>query len=177
MALTKEKKHQVVAEMRQLLEDSKLTVVATYPGTNVKAMQNLRREARENGTIVKVVKNRLVKKALEQSEKLKDVSTDELKGQLLYALNDRDEVAPAQALSAFAKTNPSLEFVGAITPEGQFISRDDVKALADLPSKDQLRAQLAGTLAAPLSSFVSVLSGNIRGLINVLQARAEAMGG
>jgi large subunit ribosomal protein L10 len=95
---------------------------------------------------------------------------------LLYAFNSEDEVAPAQNLQAFAKTNPTLEFVGAITADGQFMSAEDVKALANLPSKEQLRAMLVGTIAAPLSGFVNVLSGNIRGVLNVLNARAEALG-
>lgn len=173
MALTRQKKEEIVADIKELLEGSKLTVVASYPGTSVKSMQELRRSAKQSGTSVKVVKNRLVKKALEQSEKLKNIDAGALKGQLLYAFNDQDEVAPAQSLAAFAKTNPSLQFVGAIDADGKLISADDVKALADLPSKEQLRAQLVGVFNAPLSGFVGVLSGNIRGVLNVLSARAE----
>lgn len=175
MALTKQKKHEVVDEVSNLLAASKMTVVAKYKGTSVKDMQALRRQASESQTTVKVVKNRLVVKAIEQVEALKSVDTAALSGQLLYAFNSEDEVAPAQALAAFAKTNPSLEFVGAFSAEGAFISAQDVQALASLPSKDQLRAQLAGTIAAPLSGFVNVLAGNVRGVLNVLNARAEAI--
>ena len=83
MALTKEKKQQVVDEVASLLSESKLTVVAAYQGTTVKAMQQLRRDANDDQTSVKVVKNRLVIKAIEQNETLKDVDTSALKGQLL----------------------------------------------------------------------------------------------
>lgn len=176
MALSKEKKHEVVAAVSELLSSSKLTVVAQYQGTSVKAMQTLRRQARDNGTTVQVVKNRLVMKALENTEALKDIDSSALRGQLLYAFNSEDEVAPAQALATFARTQPTIEFVGAITPEGTFISADDVKALASLPSKDQLRGMLVGTIGAPLSGFVNVLAGNVRGVLNVLSARAEALG-
>lgn len=176
MALTKARKSDIVGEVSQLLGESKMTVLASYPGTSVKAMQSLRRDATDGQTKVKVYKNRLVIKALSADERWKSVDTTAIKGQLLYAFNAVDEVAPAQALAAFAKNNPTLEFVGAITADGQFISSDDVKALAELPSKDQLRAQLVGTIGAPLSGFINVLSGNIRGVLNVLQARADALG-
>lgn len=175
MPLTKDKKNEVVSEVAELLGASKLTVVAKYEGTGVKAMQTLRRDAKQSGTKVKVVKNRLVVQALKATDNLKDVDTSALEGMLLYAFNSEDEVASAQNLNSFAKTNPTLQFVGGITPDGQFIPVEDVKALANLPSKEQLQGMLVGTIAAPLSGFVNVLSGNIRGVLNVLSARAEAI--
>lgn len=175
MALTKDKKQSVIDEVNSLLGASKLTVAAAYQGTGVKALQQLRKEAKQSGTTVKVIKNRLVIKSLESNDKLKSADVSALKGQLLYAFNAEDEVAPAQALAAFAKKNPSLQFVGAITEDGQFIGAEDVKALAALPSKEQLRAQLVGIIAAPLSGFINVLNGNVRGVLNVLNARAEAI--
>lgn len=173
MALTKDGKDQVVAQVSELLAQSKLTVVAQYQGTSVKQMQELRRSAKQTGTVVKVVKNRLVRQAVLATDSLKEADTSALTGQLLYAFNADDEVAPAQALANFAKANPTIEFVGAITADGQFMAATDVKSLAALPSKDQLRAQLVGTLGAPLSGFVNVLSGNLRGFLNVLSAKAE----
>lgn len=176
MALTKAKKNEVVSEVADLLNNSRMTVVAAYQGTPVKAMQELRRQASDNGTSVKVVKNRLVIKAIQNNEDLKDADTSALNGMLLYAFNSDDEVAPAQALATFAKKQPTIQFVGGITAEGTFIGADDVKALAALPSKDQLRAQLVGTIGAPLSGFANVLAGNVRGVLNVLNARAEQVG-
>ncbi len=175
MALTKEKKHAVVDEVSTLLNDSKMTVVAAYQGTPVKAMQTLRRDAKTSGTTVKVVKNRLVMQALKQTDAFKEADTSALNGMLLYAFNSEDEVAPAQALANFAKTQPTMEFVGAYTSEGQFLPAEDVKALASLPTKDQLRGQLVGLIAAPLSGFVNVMAGNVRGILNVLNARSEAI--
>src|SRR3990167_3375691 len=175
MALSKDKKHEVVSEVSQLLDSSKMTVVTAYRGTPVKAMQELRRQGRDSGTVIKVVKNRLVKKALSGSDKFKDIDASSLEGMLLYAFNPTDEVAPAQTIANFAKTQPTLEFVGAFTDDGQLISADDVKALASLPSKEQLRGMLVGTISAPLSGFVNVLFGNVRGVLQVLNARAEAI--
>ena len=173
MALSKDKKADVVSEVADLIDTSKMTVLAQYRGVNVKSMQALRKSAKENGTIVKVIKNRLVIQALKNTKNCQTTDTSALKEQLLYAFNADDEVAPAQALSSFAKSEPSLQFVGAITADGNFIGIDDVKVLANLPSKDKLRAQLVGTISAPLSGFVNVLSGNLRGFLNVLDARGK----
>jgi large subunit ribosomal protein L10 len=175
MALSKDEKAEVVESVGELLRGSKLTVFAKYPGTSVKAMQELRSQAKQNGTVIHVVKNRLVKKAMSGIDNLKDIDTGVLSGQLMYAFNADDEVAPAQVLAAFAKNEPQIEFVGAISPDGRVLSADDVKALASLPSKEQLRAQLVGTIAAPLSGFVNIMAGNVRGVLNVLNARAEQL--
>jgi large subunit ribosomal protein L10 len=172
MALKKAEKDAVVSEVSELLSSSKMTVVAKYQGTTVKALQTLRRQARDNGTRVKVVKNRLVIKAIQQNDTLKDADTSELQGMLLYAFNADDEVAPAQILSQFAKANPSLEFVGALTGEGKFIGADDVKALADLPSKDQLIAQVVATLLSPVNDVTNALSGNLHALLDGVEAKA-----
>lgn len=172
MALTKQKKNDVVSEVVALLKASKMTVLAAYPGTTVKAIQQLRRDARAGGTTVRVVKNRLVVKAIEQTDSLKGVDVSSLKGQLLYAFNSEDEVAPAQALDTFAKTNPSIVFVGAISAEGKFLSADEVKALATLPSKNELIAQVVATLASPLNDIVSGLGGNLHGLLDGVKAKA-----
>lgn len=173
MALTKDKKDEVVKEVAAALGSSKMTVVAKYQGTTVKALQQLRRDAREGGTKLRVVKNRLAIKALQSVDTLKDVETGALNGQLLYAFNAQDEVAPAQALATFAKLNPSIEFVGAITAEGKFISADEVKALATLPSKENLIAQVIATLASPLNDVTNGLSGNLHALLDGIEAKAS----
>jgi large subunit ribosomal protein L10 len=172
MALTKDKKNEVVKEVSEALQGSKLTVVAQYQGTTVKAMQSLRKDAKSNGTKVSVIKNRLVVKALESNELLKQVNTSALTGQLLYAFNDQDEVAPAQVMHSFAKTNPSIQFVGAITADGQFMSAEDVKALATLPSKHELIAQVLATLQSPVNDVMNALSGNLHALLDGVEAKA-----
>ncbi|HEX7963648.1 MAG TPA: 50S ribosomal protein L10 [Candidatus Saccharimonadales bacterium] len=172
MALSKDKKHEVVSEVTEALQSSKMTVVAKYQGTTVKAIQQLRRDSRASGTKLRVVKNRLVIKALKDVDALKDTDVTALNGQLLYAFNTEDEVAPAQALAAFAKQNPSIEFVGAITAQGKFLSADEVKALATLPSKNDLIAQVVATLTSPLNDTISALSGNLHGLLDGIEAKA-----
>lgn len=171
MALTKDKKNEVVTEISHLLADSKMTVIAAYQGTPVKAMQALRRQGRDNGTTLKVVKNRLVIKAIQGSEKIKDTDTSTLNGMLLYAFNSNDEVAPAQVLANFAKTQPTIQFVGAISAEGKFLSADEVKGLATLPSKDELIAQVMATLGSPLNDTMSGLMGNLHGILEAVAVK------
>lgn len=174
MALTKDKKNEVISEVSQLLSDSKMTVVAAYQGTPVKALQELRRSGRDNGTTLKVVKNRLVIKAIQGTDNLKDVDTSALNGMLLYAFNSEDEVAPAKVLAEFAKNQPTLEFVGAISPEGVFVSADEVKALSALPSKNELIAQVVATLLSPVNDVTNGLSGNLHALLDGVEAKAAA---
>lgn len=174
MALSKTKKDEVVAEVAELLTSSKMTVVTKYQGTTVKSLQQLRREARDNGTKVKVVKNRLVIKAMQQNDALKDADTSALEGMLLYAFNAEDEVAPAQALANFAKKNPTLEFVGAISADGKFLNADEVKTLADLPSKEVMIGSVINTLLAPVNDTVNALSGNLHALLDGVADKATA---
>lgn len=174
MALTKNEKQDVINEVAELLKDSKMTVIAKYQGTTVKAMQQLRRDAKPSGTRVKVVKNRLVIQAIKATDALKDTDTSALEGMLLYAFNSDDEVAPAQSLDTFAKTNPSIEFVGAISAEGKFLSAEEVKAMAGLPSKNELIAQVVATLLSPVNDITNGLSGNLHALLDGVEAKATS---
>lgn len=174
MALTKDKKNEVIAEVAELLASSKMTVVAAYQGTPVKAMQALRRDGRENGTKLKVVKNRLVIQALQSQDNLKGLETSALNGMLLYAFNSEDEVAPAKVLANFAKTQPTIQFVGAFSGEGRFLTADEVTALASLPSKNELIAQVVATLLSPVHDVTNALSGNLHALLDGVESKATA---
>lgn len=171
MALTKDQKNDVVADVSKLLATSKMTVITAYKGTAVKAMQQLRKEGKDNGTTMHVIKNRLVIKAIQSNDTFKNVDTSALNGMLLYAFNSEDEVAPAQVIANFAKNQTNLEFIGAITSEGKFLSPDEVKALASLPSKTQLVAGIINTLNSPVRDVMSGLSGNLHGLLLALKTK------
>lgn len=173
MALSRDQKEAVVDEVSRLLTDSKLTVIARYSGTSVKAMQDLRKHAKNSETQVRVIKNRLAKTAIAKNDNFKNINTSFLKGQLMYAFNAQDEVAPAQSLAEFAKEQPQIEFIAAIAADGTFLPAEEVKLLANLPSKQQLRGQLAGLIESPLSGFTAVVGANLRGVLNVLNARAQ----
>lgn len=175
MAISREKKQAAVADISNLLTNSKMTVFANYEGLTVKDAQELRQTAREAGTTVKVVKNRLFKVALSQHDGLKNIDDSVLEGQLLYAFSDEDEVAPVKTLVEFGKSHTGVQVIGAFNANGDQFDEAQVKQLATLPSKDELRGQLVGTINAPVSGFVNVLAGNLRGLVQVLNARAQEM--
>lgn len=173
MALTKDKKNQVINEVKELLNNSKMTVVASYTGTPVKALQSLRKQGKSNNTTIKVIKNRLVLKAIESTEADKNINKKDFSGMLLYAFNADDEVAPAQILAKFAKDQPTIEFVGAISSEGKYLTSDEVKALSTLPSKNELIAQVMATLDAPLNDVTSAISGNLHGILSSIEQKAN----
>lgn len=174
MAITRDKKHALVADMTSALKDSKLTVFAQYQGLTVADVQNLRKLARESDVSIKVIKNRLVRVAMNNNDHLKDIDTADLKGQLLYAYSSEDEIAPAKVLDGFAKTNPSLVLAGGFTIDGNSLDQAEVKALASLPSKNQLIAEVVAQLLSPVHDVTNALSGNLHGLLDGIEAKATA---
>lgn len=174
MAITRDKKHALVAEMNTLFADVKGIAFAKYDGLSVADMQELRAKAREAGVGVKVVKNRLVRVALLKSKTFKDTDTSGLTGQLLYAVSHEDEVLPAKVLDEFAKTHPALALQGGFSGEGLAISDIDIKALASLPSKDQLIAEVVAQLLSPVHDVTNALSGNLHALLDGIETKAAA---
>ena len=138
MAISKQKKNELVADLTELLTNAKTTVYAKYQGLTVAELQDLRKAARENGVKIKVVKNRLVRVAMGQIAVYKDTDMTGLTGQLLYAVSDNDEVAPAKVLAEFAKTHNALALVGGFNDLGNALSEDDVKALAAISFYQQM---------------------------------------
>ncbi|MBM3209989.1 50S ribosomal protein L10 [Candidatus Saccharibacteria bacterium] len=172
MAISRDKKQTLVAELQNTLADAKMTVFAQYQGLSVADIQELRRSAREANVTIKVVKNRLVRVALESIDTYKDTDMSRLQGQLVYAISSEDEVAPAQVMDAFAKTHPALQFAGAFSGEGNALSAEEVKALAGLPSKNQLIAEVVSQLLSPVHDITNALSGNLHALLDGVEAKA-----
>lgn len=174
MAITRDKKNTLVADLSELLSTAKSTAFAAYDGLSVADVQKLRAEARANGVTIKVVKNRLVRVALAGLDAYKNTDTALLTGQLLYAVSDSDEVAPAKVLHTFAKTNDALRIVGGFSADGAVMSADEVIALASLPSKAQLVAEVISMLLAPVHDVTNALSGNLHALLDGIEAKATS---
>ncbi len=174
MAITRDKKQALVAQMTDAFADAKLTVYAQYKGLSVADVQELRAMAREAGVTITVIKNRLVRVAMSESKVYKNTDTSALTGQLLYAISTEDEVAPAQVLDKFASAHPELQFVGGFSGEGLNLSADEVKALAGLPSKNQLVAEVVAQLLSPVHDVTNALSGNLHALLDGVEAKAAA---
>ena len=174
MAISKDKKQALVSELVELFTNAKGTAAAKYQGISVAELQELRKSAREAGVIVKVVKNRLVRVAMGQSEVYKDTDTSALQGQLIYAFSNDDEVMPAKVLNDFAKTHPAFELAAGFSGEGLAQNAAEVTALAGLPSKNQLIAETVAQLLSPVHDVTNALSGNIHALLDGVADKAAA---
>lgn len=172
MAISKAKKDTLVADLTALLSDAKLTAYARYQGLTVADLQELRKTAREAGVRIKVVKNRLVRVAMNEIGVYKDTDTTGLTGQLIYAISDSDEVAPAKILAEFAKTHPALELAGGFSGEGKAMDQAEITTLAKMPSKNELIAQVVAQLLSPINDVVSATSNGLSGIISSLEAKA-----
>jgi large subunit ribosomal protein L10 len=174
MAITREAKEQAVAQLSEQLSSLKLAVLTDYRGLTVVEIEELRSQLRQQGMTYRVTKNTLLRLALKANPALANLDPTAFTGPMALAVSIEDEVAPARAIFQYAKEHQALEIVGGITGDGKLLTAADVKALATLPSREQLIGQLVGAIAAPLTGFVGVMAGNVRSIINVLNALSEA---
>ncbi len=171
MAKTRQHKLTAISELSELMKSKKATVFANFQGLKVSEMEELRGLCREQGITCIAAKKTLVKRALTDAG-IESIDTKQFVGGVASFFSDEDEVAPAQIVAKYAKNHEVITIFGGIL-EGAYISDDKVKQLSALPSKQQLLGMLVGTLNAPISGFVQVLSGNTRGLLTVLNAIKE----
>lgn len=145
-----ETKKVIVDEIAGKLKAAKTTVVVDYRGLNVAEVTELRKQLREAGIEFKVYKNSLTRRAAEASE-LAGLN-DALTGPNAIAFSNEDVVAPAKILNDFAKKHEALEIKAGII-EGNVASQEDIKALAELPSREGLLSMLLSVLQAPIRNL------------------------
>lgn len=170
MPKTRQEKEQHIADVVHGLGAAKAVVFANFQGLKVSESEELRRLCREQGISVVASKKTLLAKVFEQAGI--SASVDDFDGAVAVITGFEDEVAPAQTVVKFAKGHEAMRVFGGML-EGQFISMEKVAALSALPTKHELLGKLVGTINAPVSGFVNVLAGNIRGLLTVLNAVKE----
>ncbi len=173
MAITREAKEQAVAKLGDELGRIKLAIMTDYRGLTVAEVEELRQLLREEGMTYRVTKNTLLRIATKSNPTFSELDPSKFTGPMALAMGFDDEVAPARVIFQYAKTHAALEIVGAVTSEGELLTPAQVKALASLPTRDQLIGQVVGTIAAPLTGFVGVLGANVRSIVNVLNAIAN----
>lgn len=171
MAKTRSQKEQDLAELTARVQSAKSIVLTEFRGTNVKEIDQFRRSLRAENITSKVYKIPLIKKAFDANNISSEAVMD-YKVPVIVSFSEEDEVAPARVVKSFSKDVKTISMLSGVV-DGQYTTKEQMVALADLPSKDELRAKLVGTINAPVSGFVNVLAGNIRGLINVLNAVAQ----
>ncbi len=165
-----EQKKAAVQEIADKLKGAVSGVLVDYRGLTVEQDTNLRRELRNAGVEYKVVKNTLTRFAANETgfEGLAPY----LQGPTSLALTYEDPVAAAKVLVKFAKDYEALEIKAGFV-DGKVVDLTEIKALADLPSREVLIAQVLGGLNAPISGFANVLNANLKGLVVALNAIAE----
>jgi large subunit ribosomal protein L10 len=169
--LTRNQKQELVKELTEKIKAAKSAVFVDFKGLKVKDATILKKSLREAGASYVVVRKTLIDIALKNAG-VEGASIAQMEGQIALSLSNEDEVAAAKIIDTFAKTNENVKMLGGVLGT-QLMSMAEVKALAKVPSKQQLLGQLVGTLNAPVSGFVNVLAGNLRGLVQVLNAVKE----
>lgn len=162
-------KREMVASLNSVFSDAGVVVVAHYAGLSVAQMTDLRAKMREAGGSVKVAKNRLAKLALDGTDAAH--IADLFEGQTLIAYSE-DPVAAPKVASTFAKTNENLILIGGAMGTTH-LDADGVKALATLPSLDELRGKIVGMIQTPASRIAQVVNAPAGQLARVVQAYAD----
>jgi large subunit ribosomal protein L10 len=154
VGLNRSEKAVVIEEVAAKVATAKSIVLAQYRGLEVGHITGLRKEARKSGVYLRVLKNSLARRAVADSPFAG--LADQMVGPLIYGISD-DPVAAAKVISEFAKTNDKLVVMGGSLPNSAFDAAG-VKALATMPSRDELLSKLLGTMQAPIAQFVRTLN-------------------
>ncbi len=172
MAISKEKKRALLNEYDKLFSEAQVAVITNYQGLNAVELTAMRRQLGNAGVALRVVKNTLVRHTLEQ----KGVSAPEdfWQGPNAISFAPEDAVAGARAVVEYARNEKRVTIRAGVMGH-KFISDQEVMQLAELPSREVLLGQLLGGMQAPIAGLVTVLSGTLRGLVNVLDARVRQM--
>lgn len=161
-----------VKDLKDRLDGVKAVVLTEYRGLSVQQLSELRKQLRMVSAQYKVVKNRLARRAVGGPlEALKS----HLSGPTGLVVSKEDPVAVAKALQAFARSNQALTIKAGYV-DGQVLEAAGLKALADLPSREALRSQLAGAVQGPLRQLIGLLTAPQRELVHILEQRGTSAG-
>jgi large subunit ribosomal protein L10 len=170
-------KESFVAEFTERVRTSPVFYLTDFSGLNVKAMTKLRRELRQAGAEYLVVKNRLVVRVLEELELDHDEITGQLRGPTGVVMVDEEPVAPAKALTDFAKAHGDRPVFKVGLLDEKVVAAGQFDRLAKLPPKEQLLAELAGALEAPMAMLAAALEAKLQetsGLLDALREKKAA---
>ena len=165
MALTKQKKEELVKKIEGALKEEKATVFFDFTGLNLKKLQELRKKLKSENNSLQIVKKTLLKLALKNAKR--EAPIQEFQSSIAMANSNTDEILPSKIVYNFSKTNEAVKILGGIL-EQKFITGKEVIALAKLPPKEQMIANTVYAIASPLTNFVTLLQNNIRSIVYVL---------
>jgi len=153
--LNLEQKKEIVAEVADVAASAQSAIAAEYRGMTVEQMTSLRKEARNAGVYLRVVKNTLARRAVEGTDF--DCLKDALVGPLVLLFSQEDPASGARIVRDFTKQNDKL-IVKALALSGKLMAVSDLKKLADMPTREQALSMLMGVLQAPITKFVRTLA-------------------
>jgi large subunit ribosomal protein L10 len=165
MALSKAKKKETLEALKEKIAKQKAMFFVDFKGFKVKDMSNLRRNIRKAGGELKAAKKTLIGLAFKDAKL--DIDAKGMAGEVALVFGYNDEVSPAKMIWEASQINQNLKILGGFL-DNKLIGAEQVIVLAKLPSREQLLAQVVGSIASPMSGFVNVLQGNIRGLVQAL---------
>jgi large subunit ribosomal protein L10 len=171
MGRTLENKKEIVADLKGTLSESTLALVIDYQGLTVAEIRDLRRRLRPSGTVCKVAKNTFMGIAIQEDEKWQPLS-ELLKGSSAFLLVKEDFSSAIKAYQEFQKTAKKTELRGGVM-DGRLLKEADVKALGDLPSKEQLMGQIAGSINALATKLAVGINEVPSSLARAVQAVAD----
>lgn len=154
MSLNRQEKAVVIEEVSAEVAKAQSIVIAEYRGLDVASVTVLRKTARESGVYLRVLKNSLARRAVAGTAF--EPLAEQLTGPLIYGIS-ADPVAAAKVLAGFAKSNDKLVIKAGALPNN-LLNQDGVKALATMPSREELLSKLLGTMQAPIAQFVRTLN-------------------
>jgi large subunit ribosomal protein L10 len=161
-----------LVQLKEQLHDMKTAVLTDYRGLSVQQLTELRRQLKAASATYQIVKNRIARLAVNDTA-LQGLAPH-LKGPTALVLSREDPVAVAKTLQGFAKTNPTLGLKMGVV-DGQILAADSLRALADLPSREALRAQLVGMIQGPMAQLVSLVQAPAREIVYILAERAKGI--
>jgi len=173
MATTKAKKAEVLKTLKDRFGKMKAAVFAANEGMSVKSVSTLRRKLRESKIDFQVAKKTLINLAA-QDAKIANFDVKQLTGAVGVAFGYEDEITPAKLVQQFTHIDTKLVIVGGVM-EGRMLSKEEVEALATLPSKPELLGKLLGTMMGPVSGFVRVCNGPVAGFVRVLSGYSKKL--
>ena len=159
-------KEAAVAELKENLMNSTVAIMSQYKGITAEQVTALRSKLRSENVTYKVYKNTLAKRALDELEL--SGASEFFDGPTAWAFSE-DPVAPARLLKEFAKEAKVINMLGGVL-DGEVVDANKLQTLADLPSRDQLIAQVVGTIAMPLRNLVGTLNAVPRNAVQVIEA-------
>lgn len=165
MALSKIQKQKIIENLKEKITKQKVMIFVDFTGLKVKDFSELRKKLKAVDSQIQVAKKTLMGIAFKKTNI--EIEPKKIPGQIALVFGYKEEISPAKIVYQFSQENPNLKILGGFF-DGKIRNEEEIVALAQLPSKEELLAKLVNSIQAPILHFINVLQANIKGLIYVL---------